>query len=74
MLLNCIKNELAILAHLLMRRIYDKTTKRISTKLNPRHTYTFTIVYGFNQVVYAILFYSYHFTSVIKSCLINIYI
>lgn len=49
MLLNCIKNELAILAHLLMRRIYDKATKVISTKLNTRHTYTFIIGYGFNQ-------------------------
>ena len=38
--------------------------------LNPRHTHTFTTVYGFNQVVYAILFYSYHFTSGIKHCLI----
>lgn len=57
MLLNCIKNELAILAHLLMRRIYDKATKIISTKLNTQHTYTFIIGYGFNQVVYAILFY-----------------
>ena len=32
MLLNCINNELAILAHLLMRRIYDKATKVIFTK------------------------------------------
>ena len=46
MLLNCIKNELAILAHLLMRIIYDKATKVISTKLNPRHTHTFTAVCG----------------------------